>query len=175
MLSELSKLKLVYMMASDCVRPDVVVNCLSRVGMPNVAVALGVLLFIVLFGCKHEDGSERMKALGEQSNPPEIFSTNQKDGMHLGKTTASDYLETWDTMLLSGDTAKLAEEHAKLLAEALSGLGEGTALGEFILGLYDRRETAIADRMFSEHKKAMFSGKNGAGTREWLLLVKDGQ
>lgn len=83
------------------------------------------------------------------------------------------FLEQWDGRVSVAGAAK-GSEMASFLSDVLKSLGEGAALGEFIVGLYDRREIAIVDRLLSEHGKAMFSGKNGAETREWLHGVKDG-
>lgn len=90
------------------------------------------------------------------------------------RSTPAELMERWDSLATSGDAEQIAAEHAKIIAEAVTTLGEGAGLGEFIEGLLDRRETAIANRLLSEHKKAMFSGKSGVETREWLLGVKEG-
>lgn len=131
----------------------------------ELKAALAAAMVVANVGCK------RNRSPGDGN----LLTNTAAPTLSAPRTSSpANLLERWDSLTASGDAEKNAVEHAKILAEAETALGEGAGLGEFIEGLHDRRETANADRLLSEHKKAMFSGKNGVETREWLLGVKDG-
>ena len=113
----------------------------------------------------------------EQSKKPDTVQTNATNEtvQHLPKDSndaVARMLEKWEDLGISSGIG--ADQHrTTLLIEARRLLGRGRYLGSFIEGLHERRESSAVDRLIENSKEEMFSGGNGAETRDWLLGVKD--
>lgn len=83
--------------------------------------------------------------------------------------SAKESLIEWDGALFPRSDSR----RKVFLTEAAKLLGSGRELAAFIEGLHERREFAEVDGLIEGSKEEMFSGGNGAETRDWLLGVKD--
>ncbi len=130
-------------------------------------IAIG---FFSLPSCQNEKEVDKETA-GRTTPVPMYDPLRLKDSGGPGEAV-ENRLKRWDDLAasLKGDKAFAARE--EVISEALFSL-DGPALGEFILGLHDRRAGEPLDRLVEEGSKKMFTGDYAPAARAWLSQLED--
>lgn len=140
-------------------------GCVQRF-QPLACLFLYPFAFIILAsGCNRPNGDD--SAQGKESQ------TGQNGSIYLKDDPSLAFLARWDELPVSKGGVMARRARSELLDEAVATLNNGSFLARFIVGLHERRESSVVDKLLSEHRMAMFSGKNGVETREWLTEVND--
>jgi hypothetical protein len=139
-----------------------------------VASGAAVLLLAACRDRGSESGSESANGTSGGAHGGSTKAEPRPSGETKEGPTASEMLSRWDETTAAVKGPEQAGAVQAIVDQALGTLA-GAELGEFIVGLEDRRAGDRVYGLIGKLGKGMFTGKDAAAAREWLCGAKAGK